>query len=598
MNFSTLNELFLEATSAHQKPDVFMYKSEGAYHALSTQEVRQAVEEFALGLMELGVVAGDRVALLSENRPGWAIADYAILGIGAVNVPIYPTLPPKQIQYILEDCGAKALIVSTGGQLEKAQEIRGSLPGLTSWVILDELVPSDTRIKTYSQVCAVGGERRRREPNLFLEKSKAVKSEDLASLIYTSGTTGNPKGVMLSHKNIASNIRWCGDLVDLSSKDIALCLLPLCHVYERVLDYVYFYFGVSIAYAESFDAVGVNLTEVRPTVMACVPRLYEKVYIRMQETAAQGSSLKKKIFRWAVATGREWGRLTLAHKPVGAWLQRKYHLADHLVFSKLRARMGGRLRFFISGGAPLAKELAEFFYAAGIMILEGYGLSETSPVITMNRLDHFKFGTVGLPIPHVEMKLAPDGEILTRSDCVMLGYYHRPAETTEAMAGGWFHTGDIGLLDDEGFLRITDRKKDIIVTSGGKNVAPQNIENLLKTCNVVQNIMVVGNRRNFISALVVPNFEKIEAFARSAGLTFQTRAQLIESPEIQNYVFREITAATTDLAPFERIKKIALLPEDFTVASGELTPTLKVKRNVVEERYKSVIDQMYQAPGQ
>jgi long-chain acyl-CoA synthetase len=593
MPISTLNDLFLHTTSTILKPNLLMHKVGGVYTPLSTQEVRQAVEELACGLVALGLSRGDRVALLSENRPGWAISDYAILGIGAVGVPIYPTLPPKHIQYILEDSESKAIIVSTAAQLEKVKSILNTVPSL-QWIIpLDEVAARDEPIRTYSSVCTLGRDKLRQEPDLFVKFCGEARPDDMATLIYTSGTTGSPKGVMLSHKNIVSNVKACAGHIDMGPDDVVLCLLPLCHIYERMIDYLVFFNGVTIAYAESIDAVATNLMEVRPTFMASVPRLYEKMYMRLQERAAAASGIQRKIFDWAVATGRAWAKQELAKKPVGGWLEMKHRLADRLVFSKFRARTGGRIRFFLSGGAPLARELGEFFYAAGLLILEGYGLTETSPVITFNRRDRFRFGTVGQAIPGVEVKTAEDGEILTRSDSVMMGYYHHPEETAEAMTDGWFHTGDIGFLDDEGFLRVTDRKKDLIVTSGGKNVAPQNIENQLKTCSAVQNIVVVGNRRNFISALVVPNFEKIEAFARTAGIPFQSREDLVKNPEIVDFVFKEINAATPELASFERIKKIALLPSDFTIESGELTPTMKVKRNVVEVRYKEQIDRLY-----
>jgi long-chain acyl-CoA synthetase len=593
MPISTLNDLFLNTTTTVPKPNLLMHKVGGVYASLSTQEVRQAVEELAHGLGTLGLSRGDRIALLSENRPGWAISDYAILAIGAVNVPIYPTLPAKQIQYILEDSQSKAIIVSTAAQLEKVKTILEAIPSLQWVILLDEAPVHGERIRGYSSVCALGREKRRQEPDLFAKLCRASKPEDMATLIYTSGTTGNPKGVMLSHKNIISNIEACDGLIEMGPTDVALCLLPLCHIYERMIDYLIFFKGVTIAYAESIDAVGANMMEVHPTFMASVPRLYEKMYMRLQERAASASSVQKKIFDWAVGTGREWAKQKLARKQVGGWLEMRHRLADRLVFSKFRERTGGHIRFFLSGGAPLARELGEFFYAAGLLILEGYGLTETSPVITFNRNESFKFGTVGQPVRGVEVNIAEDGEILTRSDSVMMGYYRHPEETAEVMTGGWFHTGDIGVMDDEGFLRITDRKKDLIVTSGGKNVAPQNIENQLKTCSVVQNIVVVGNRRNYVSALVVPNFERVEAYARMAGITFQSREDLVRNPEVADFVLREINAATPELASFERVKKIALLSSDFTIESGELTPTMKVKRNVVEAHYKEQIDRLY-----
>lgn len=592
MSICTLNELFLYATTHFEKPNLLLHKVSGAYTPLSTGEVRQAVEAMAGGLVALGVEPGDRVALLSENRPGWAIADYAILGVGAVNVPIYPTLPPRQIEYILNDSQSKIIVVSTALQLAKVQEILSAVGSLVKVITLDELDGRDDRILNYSRMCSLGAEKRRAEPDFFINRATRARETDLATIIYTSGTTGQPKGAMLSHRNIVSNIRSCESLIRLTPKDVALSFLPLCHVYERMLDYFYVYKGVSIAYVESVDAVGTNLLEVRPTVMAGIPRMYEKMYGRLKDVAAR-SSLQSKIFEWAAATGRERVSRTLAKKQGGAWLKFQYRLADRLIFSKFRARFGDRLRFFVSGGAPLSRELAEFFYAAGILILEGYGLTETSPVITFNRLENFRFGTVGQAVPGVEVKIAEDGEVLTRSDSVMMGYYNHPAETAEAMAEGWFHTGDIGTMSDDGFLRITDRKKDLIVTSGGKKVAPQNIENLLKRCACVQNAVVVGNRRNFVSALIVPSFEKVEAFARAHGILFTSREALVQQPAIVDYVLREITAATPDLASFERIKRVLLLPQDFSVESGELTPTMKVKRNVVEAKYKTLLDTLY-----
>jgi long-chain acyl-CoA synthetase len=593
MAISTLNELFLHTTSTIRKPNLLMHKVAGKYSPLSTAEIRQAVEDFAAGLTVLGITREDRIALLSENRPGWAISDYAILAAGAVNVPIYPTLPPKQIQYILTDSGTRAVIVSTAQQLEKVEAILGEVSSL-EWVItLDPISRQDPRIKTYTEICALGSKKIKSSPEWFTGSCAAARAEDLASLIYTSGTTGHPKGVMLSHKNIVSNVLSCESLVDLSPRDVALSFLPLCHIYERMLDYLYFFKGVSIAYAESIETVAANLVEVKPTIVASAPRLYEKMYVRMQELADSGSVFKRKVFYWSVGVGREWARKKLSGKLVGPWLALKHRLADPLVFARVRDRMGGRLRFFVSGGAPLARELGEFFYGAGILILEGYGLTETSPVISFSQLNRVKFGTVGLAVRGVEIKIAEDGEILTRSDSVMMGYYHRPQETAEVITDGWFHTGDIGMMDEIGFLRITDRKKDLIVTSGGKNVAPQNIENMLKTCGCVQNAVVVGNRRNFVSALVVPDFEKIESFARSSGIQFQSRQELVQHPAVVDYVLKEISLATPELASFERIRKIALLPEDFTVESGEMTPTMKVKRNVVEEKYKAVIDRLY-----
>jgi long-chain acyl-CoA synthetase len=430
------------------------------------------------------------------------------------------------------------------------------------------------------------------------KRADEVQPSDVATFIYTSGTTGDPKGVMLTHDNLVSNVQSSTKLfVGLGTKDTALSFLPLCHVFERMGGhYVMLRLGVTIAYAESVEQVPANLAEVKPTLMLSVPRLYEKMYSRVNEKVAGDPAIRQKIFRWAMGVGAQVFRHKVARTEPGAWLKVRFALADKLVFSKIKERVGGRIRLFISGGAPLAREIAEFFGAAGLPILEGYGLTETSPVIAVNLPNRMKPGTVGPPLEGVEVKIAEDGEILTRGPNVMKGYYKKPEATAEVIdKDGWFQTGDIGHLDEDGFLVITDRKKDILVTSGGKNIAPQPIENRLKTDKFFTEVVMIGNRRNFPAALVVPNFEALEAWAKAQGIAFSSREDLVAKPEVVSFYQTRVSGLLPELAQFERIKKLGLLTKEFTVESGELTPTLKVKRRVIEQNYKGVIDRLYGA---
>jgi len=434
------------------------------------------------------------------------------------------------------------------------------------------------------------------DPDAVRQLATGVETGDLATLIYTSGTTGDPKGVMLTHGNLLHNLLAAEKVFPMVNHECTcLSFLPLCHSFERTAGHNFaIYVGETIAYAESVEKVPENMLEVRPHIMCSVPRLYEKMYARVNEKVAADPPLRQKIFRWAIGVGREVFAHRVARTQPGALLKLRFALADRLVFSKIKQRTGGRLRLFISGGAPLAREIAEFFGAAGMLICEGYGLTETSPVITCNRPDRIKPGTVGLPLEHVEVRIAEDGEILTRGPHVMKGYYNKPEATAEAIEkDGWFHTGDIGLVDADGFLVITDRKKDIIVTSGGKNIAPQPIENRLKTNRFFAEVVMIGNRRNFASALVVPNFEALQAWAQGRGIAVSGRDELVRQPQVVQHYTDLINEMTPDLAQFEKIKKIALLTREFSQESGELTPTLKVKRRVVEERYKTMIDMMY-----
>ena len=431
------------------------------------------------------------------------------------------------------------------------------------------------------------------DPGLFEREALRVGPGDEASLIYTSGTTGVPKGVILTHGNFLSNILGVAEIIFFSHEDTVLSFLPLSHVLERMVTFTYVYKGCSIAYAESVETVGQNLLEIRPQIMVSVPRVFEKIYAKVMDNVLSSSNLKRKIFFWAINVGKIWGALKVSGRGIPGPLRFKRNLAHKLVFAKIIARTGGRVRFFVSGGAPLSKDIAEFFYAIGLVILEGYGLTETAPALSINTFEAIRFGTVGKAVPGVEIRIAADGEILARGPNIMKGYYKKEAETREVFDGDWFRTGDIGRFDDDGFLVITDRKKDLIVTSGGKNVAPQPIENLLKMIPCVVTAVVVGDRKRFVSALIVPDFAKLEDHARSAGIPFKDRAGLVRDPRIVDFVMSEVDRATPDLAPYERVKRIALLDRDFEIEQDEITPSLKVKRAIIEKRYKDVIDGLY-----
>jgi long-chain acyl-CoA synthetase len=591
----TLCDIFYHSVETFRKPDHLLHKKDGVWEPISSDAFLTAVEELSMGLRSLGIEEGDRVAILSENRPEWAYADLATLCAGAVDAPIYSTLTAPQVLYILNDAGAKAVFVSNAAQLHKVQEVRAQAPLLRHVIRMDDGHTSGTL--SLEEVRVRGREGLATDRGAVKKRAESVEPEDLATLIYTSGTTGDPKGVMLTHANLVSNVQASTHLfAGLGTKDVALSFLPLCHVFERMGGhYVMLRHGVTIAYAEGVDHVSANLTEVKPTLLLSVPRLYEKMYARVNEKVAHESAPKQAIFRWAMRVGAQGFAHQVARTRPGAGLKVRLAVANKLVFGKIKQRVGGRIRLFVSGGAPLSREIALFFGAAGLPILEGYGLTETSPVIAVNLPDRMKPGTVGPLLDGVEAKIAADGEILVRGPNVMKGYYKNPEATAEAIdKDGFFHTGDIGLVDAEGFLVITDRKKDILVTSGGKNIAPQPIENRLKSDKYFAEVVMVGNKRNFPAALVVPNFEMLEKWSREKGLKFKDREDLVARPEIVAFYKARVDEVLPDLASFERIKKLCLLPRELSLEAGELTPTLKVKRRVIEARYKELIDRMYE----
>jgi long-chain acyl-CoA synthetase len=592
----TLNQLFFAAAERYDKPDALQYKSGGEYRPISHRDLVDRVRRVARGLRLSGVARGDRVAILSENRPEWAIADYACLTAGLTDVPIYPTLPADQIAYILRDSGTVAIFASTAEQTTKIASIREELPTLRVVIAFDEgLSNSEMSLATLEAKGAAG--ENAETIAAYRREAADVDPEDLATLIYTSGTTGPPKGVMLTHNNIHSNVAATRNKIPFAGDDVSLSFLPLSHIFQRMGDYMMFATGTSIAYAENFDTVPVNMQEARPMIVLSVPRLYEKMYARVLQNALASGEIKRRMFFWARSVAERWADLTLAGQKPGWILRTQCDVAQNLVFSRIKERTGGRLRYFVSGGAPLAPEINKFFYSVGLTILEGYGLTETSPVIAVNTPQAFRIGTVGRPVAGVEVKLAPDGEILTRGPSVMKGYYNNPSATAEAIdSEGWLHTGDVGEIRD-GFITITDRKKDIIVTAGGKNIAPQPIENRVKSNKFVSQAVMIGDKRKFPSLLVVPNFEQLEAWAKKQNLLWTQRSQLLTMPTVRTKMNDEVMNELAGLAHFESPKKIALLEHDFSLERGELTPTQKVKRRVVDKHYKELIDSLYSESG-
>ena len=588
---NTLPELLLNTLKSYPKPELLLVKRGERYAPISTDEFGAKVRHLSLGLKDLGLAKGDKLIILSENRPEWTMTDFACLCLGGITVPVYTTLVPEQVKYIIGDCDAKFVVFSNEELWAKIEAVKKDLPQVRHFISFAASAPAGCL--ALAQVIARGAKLDQAQPELFERTARSLTPADEASIIYTSGTTGVPKGVILTHGNFVSNIKTAAEQLLFTEKDTVLSFLPLSHILERMVTFAYIYKGCTIGYAESVEAVGQNLVEIKPHIMVSVPRIFEKIYAKVMDNVLVSSGLKRKIFFWGLKVGKEFARRKLSNLPIGGWLRFRRNLAAKLVYSKISAKTGGRIRFFVSGGAPLSKDIAEFFYAMGLVIMEGYGLTETSPAIALNTFENLRFGTVGKPIPGIEVKIAPDGEILTRGPHVMKGYYKKPAETAEVFEADWFKTGDIGVFDPDGFLVITDRKKDLIVTAGGKNIAPQPIENILRTNAYIANAVVIGDRRPFISALIVPNFEKLEEYARIGNIPFAGRPELVKNEQVVGFLKAEIDRATPNLASYERIKKIAVLERDFEIEREEMTPSLKVRRNIVQDKYKAVIDALY-----
>lgn len=596
----TIADLPFHVMGRFQKPTMIGRCRGSEIDAISSKEVFERVRDLALGITALGVGRGDRVAIVCESRPEWVLTDLATLTAGAVLVPIYPTLSAAQARYILQDSGARLVVASTREQLEKVLAVRQQVPSLASIVVIEpgpDGAPEGTL--TFEDLMRRGHERMTgawgagRE---FRDAARSIGAEDLATIIYTSGTTGEPKGVMLTHGALVANMLAGAEALDVGQDDVAVSFLPLSHAFERMVSYIYLFCGVTVIFAESLDTIGRDVAAVKPTVFTGVPRVYEKIHARMVEKGQGGSAVKAALFRWAMRVAEVRGRARLRGRQPSPLLAVQAQLADRLVFSKIRTGVGGRLRYLISGSAPLPVFIAELFHGLGLPILEGYGLTETAPILTVNPAEAPRAGTVGKAVKGVELRIAADGEILARGPNLMTGYYNKPAASAEVLRDGWFHTGDIGSLDADGYLSITDRKKDLLVTSGGKKIAPQPLENTLKQHPLVAEAVVFGDRRKFACALIVPDFGALERRLREtdgAGSLPADRQQLVTSPAAVALYEGVIGDLNRDLAQYERIKRFALLPREFSIEAGELTPSLKVRRKVIEERYRDQIEAMY-----
>jgi long-chain acyl-CoA synthetase len=598
LDIETIAGLPFFAGRRFPKPDLIGRCHQGRVEWTSGRELVEQVRDLSLGLSALGMRPGDRVALLSESRPEWIVADLAVLAAGSVITPIYPTLSADQVAFILRDSGARFAIVSTANLFEKIAAIGAGLPALEAVIVMDGAAESSPpqgaawSVHAHADIVAAGHRRIldgwgvARE---FEQAAKSVRPADVATIVYTSGTTGDPKGVRLTHGNLASNVRGVQAVLDLNETDIALSFLPLCHAFERMVSYVYLACGVSVVFAESFDTVARDLLVVRPTVMSGVPRAFEKLHARVLARGHEATGLMRKVFAFSLRVADARGRFLSEGRPVPPWLALKSRAADRLVFSRIREGVGGRGRFFVSGSAPLRAETLLLFRGVGLPLLEGYGLTEAGPVISVGALRDTHPGSVGRPLPNVEVRVAADGEILVRGPNVMEGYHGRPADTAEVLRDGWLHTGDIGSLDAEGFLCITDRKKE---------VAPQPIEAALRRDSMVADALLVGDGRHFLSALIVPNVKDVcRALGMPTPADLPATQALVDRADVRSTFQALVDAVNAPLAPFERIKQFVLLPQDFSIDPGAITPTLKVKRRVVETTYADVIETMYGARG-
>ena len=590
----TLAELFTKAVEKHSRADALNFKKDGVWHSISSAEMISRAENIALGLHALGLRKGDKAALLAANSPEWTLTDAGCQFSGIVDVPIYTTLAPKAVEYIIKDSGSKVCFLQNKAVLEKLKNVLFDCPTIEKIVLFEEDEIEADNVVFLKDLEKFGAELKAENPQLIKDLINAVTPSDVATLIYTSGTTGEPKGVMLSHTNIVSNTLDAGAEHAFSPNDKPLSVLPLSHVFERTGMYLYILSGMAIYYAESIEKVADNLGEVKPTLFVGVPRIFEKVYAKARMRAANASPLKEKVFDMAIAVGKEYALLNERKQPIPRLLAIKHSVADKLVFSKIRQFFGGNLSFCISGGAALSEDIYLIFTGAGISIMQGYGLTETSPVVSTNTGMNARLGTVGKAIRNIELRLAADGEIEVSGANIMLGYYNKPEATREVFTDdGWFKTGDIGTIDADGFLKITDRKKELFKTSGGKYIAPSPIEQMISASHFVSQVVLVGNNRKFPAALIVPNFEQLGNYAKLNNLNLETPAEFCRHSEIIALIERDITELTPNLSPYERVKKVALIEKEMTVEGGELTPTLKVKRRVVSEKYHAVIEKIY-----
>jgi len=594
MDMQNIPQMFFARAASRGPRPAQLVKQGGTWQALSWQAMNDNVRNIAKGLLTLGLQVGDRVALLANSRAEWVQCDLGIMAAAGITVPVYPSLLPEQVAYILRNAEATLACVDTPAQLEKLLQVRAELPALRHIVLMEGQPPhADPGIVSLQELKTRGAAAPPHNAQLD-ERLRGLTPDHEATYVYTSGTTGPPKGVVQTHGNHLFMVQSCGAIIAAQEGDVNLLFLPLAHSFARLEAFLGLYVGLTTAFAESIDALAENMREVRPMLVFSVPRVYEKIYARVQTAGNSGAPLKRALFQWCVGVGRQVSTLQQRRQPIPAGLRLRQRLAHQLVFKKLHQSVGGRLRYFVSGGAPLAQDITEFFHAAGMLILEGYGLTETCPALTANRYDQYKFGTVGTALPGVELRIAADGEIVARGSNIAKGYYKRPEATAEVfLEDGWFATGDIGEIDPEGFLRITDRKKDLLVTAGGKNIAPQNLENLLKADSYISQAMVYGDRRPYLTALLTLDLDETCRYARAHGIAADTAPALAAHPQIHQLITARVAQINQQLAAYETIKKFIIAPTDFTPESGELTPTLKVKRKVVTQMYQEQLDRLY-----
>ena len=589
----TVPHYCIESFRRNNKPDALSFKIDDVWHRVSGTDAIERIRRIALGLSRLGVKAGDRIAIISENRPEWSFTDLAILSLRAVNVPIYTTQAVDQIRYIIENSGAKMLFISGKKLWKHAESVIQSIETLEKLIFFDaDFLPEDSRAMSLKDLEAEGS--RKDEIDNFDELLAQVKADDLATIIYTSGTTGEPKGVMLTHENFTSNVAAISKGLPIRNTDRSLAVLPLSHIFERSVFYVLCSNGVAIHYCAAFDQIAGHLQEVKPTIMTAVPRLFEQVYHKIVKKGKAAGGWKTKLFDWALDVGQDYWRAKDMHEPVSAVLAAKHALASRLVFSKWRAGVGGHLRFFVSGGAPLSKKLSYAFWAAGIPILQGYGMTEAC-ITCANRPEDNKVGSIGTPFDGIEMKIdEANGEILIRGKSVMQGYYEKPEETAKVIdSEGYYHTGDVGYVDEDGHFYVTDRIKDLFKLSNGKYVAPLQVESLLKQSPLVAQPVVVGSGRKQVGALVVPDWDALKETLADEGIAVEgSRDELCENPHVIKRVQRDAVDLTRELSDYERVKRVYLLPREFSIDKGEMTPTLKIKRSVIDEKYSDAIDEI------
>lgn len=597
---TTVPRLYYHLTEEYSKETnnfVLKHKVTGKYIGITYDQFKEETDLFAFGLASLGIKKDDKIAIIAENRPEWVYSDMAILGLGAIDVPLYPSLTSDSVEFILNNSESKAIIVSTKFQLNKVMKVRDNCKYLKFIILLNEkdFDANNKDLMTFTKVQELGKTFKKEHASLLKDNLAFIKPDDVCTIIYTSGTTGEPKGVVLTHHNILSNVQAALDCFPISNTDVFLSFLPLCHIFERMAGYyTAFAAKCTVCYAESIETVAQNLIEIKPTIMTSVPRLFERIHTKIIKNVDSQPLKKQKIFYWAMEVGvKHIEYIKKGNIPISHAL--KYKVANKLVFNKLREKTGGNLRFFISGGAALPMYLGKFFEAIGIIIVEGYGLTESSPVIAANRVDDYKFGTVGKPMPGVEIKIASDGEILAKGPNIMQGYYKNKKETEATIKDGWLYTGDIGVFDADGFLLITDRKKHLFKTSAGKYIAPTPIESMFLASKYIDQFVLIGDRRMFLTALIVPDFEAVKEYADSRKIPYDKVEDLVKDEEIYNMLNKEMDQFQKKLANYERVRKFVLLDRPFTIESGEITPSLKIKRKYVEERYGDLIEQMYKS---